>query len=515
MALPVFIYQIVLEKETRLIENMKINGLKMSNYWIVNYLFNLSFYCATAILFMIFGGKIFKLQVFSDTNVWLLIAILFGWGLAQVSLAFFVSVFLNKSQTATIVGYTIAVWFTTVASAFNLTIYSAPNQMDWFLMPIPSFTFSRLIYFVSQKCGYEHCMTGFGEMNREMTTCLIMLYVSAVVYMILALYLYQVVPQTYGVPKKWNYLCKNYRGNGRKKTGVARDTDEIGDLEAEREQNEQAVFDFDLSLEDADSKAERNMVYNLDKSDYFKYPLVVKDVRKVYPACGGVPPKVATKSMCLRIKKGEMFGLLGPNGAGKTTLISMLTGMYRPTSGNAWVAGYDIRNQLDIVQLQIGVCPQFDILWSDLTVEEHLLFFARLKGIDPEQEQARVETAIEEVLLQRFKHFPVKSLSGGMKRRLSVAISLVSEPKIIYLDEPSTGLDPENRRQLWDILSAQKGKRAIILTTHSMEEADVLCNRIGIVSEGILRCVAPQVRLKSIYGGGYHLFINCQKGKVL
>ena len=102
-----------------------------------------------------------------------------------------------------------------------------------------------------------------------------------------------------------------------------------------------------------------------------------------------------------------------------------------------------------------------------------------------------------------------------MKRRLSVAISLVSDPKIIYLDEPSTGLDPENRRQLWDILSAQKGKRAIILTTHSMEEADVLCNRIGIVADGILRCVAPQVRLKSIYGGGYHLFINCQKGKVL
>lgn len=104
------------------------------------------------------------------------------------------------------------------------------------------------------------------------------------------------------------------------------------------------MFDFDLSLEDSDSKAERNMVYNLDKADYYKYPLVVKDMRKVYPSCGGVPPKVATKSMCLRIKKGEMFGLLGPNGAGKTTLISMLTGMYRPSSGNAWVAGYDIRN---------------------------------------------------------------------------------------------------------------------------------------------------------------------------
>lgn len=180
---------------------------------------------------------------------------------------------------------------------------------------------------------------------------------------------------------------------------MTRDTDEIGDLEAEREQNEQPVFDYDLSLEDSDSKAERTMVYNLDKADYYKYPLIIKDMRKVYPSCGGVPPKVATKSFCLRIKKGEMFGLLGPNGAGKTTLISMLTGMYRPSNGNAWVAGYDIRNQLDVVQLQIGVCPQFDLLWSDLTVEEHLLFFARLKGIEPEKEEEKVSTAIAEVLL--------------------------------------------------------------------------------------------------------------------
>lgn len=128
-------------------------------------------------------------------------------------------------------------------------------------------------------------------------------------------------------------------------------------------------------------------------------------MRKVYPGFGGRPPKAATKSFCLRIKKGEMFGLLGPNGAGKTTLISILTGLYTPSSGNAWVAGYDIRDQLEVVQLQIGVCPQFDILWADLTVEEHLLFFARLKGIPPEKEQAQVDKAIAEVLLQRFRSF--------------------------------------------------------------------------------------------------------------
>jgi ABC-type multidrug transport system ATPase subunit len=116
-------------------------------------------------------------------------------------------------------------------------------------------------------------------------------------------------------------------------------------------------------------------------------------------------------------------------------------------------------------------------------------------------------------MLERFLDYKIKELSGGMKRRVSVAIALVSEPKIIYLDEPSTGLDPENRRQLWDILTRLKGRKAMVLTTHSMEEADVLCNRIAIVNNGIMRCVAPQVRLKSLYGGGYQLQINCYKEK--
>ena len=141
-----------------------------------------------------------------------------------------------------------------------------------------------------------------------------------------------------------------------------------------------------------------------------------------------------------------MFGLLGPNGAGKTTLISMLTGMYPPTKGNAWVAGFDIRNQMEAVQLQIGFCPQFDVLWGDLTVKEHLEFYARVKGIPPEKEEEYVMKAIKDVLLDRFTEFKSRELSGGMRRRLSVAIALVSDPKIIFLDEPSTGLDPENRR---------------------------------------------------------------------
>jgi ABC-type multidrug transport system ATPase subunit len=126
--------------------------------------------------------------------------------------------------------------------------------------------------------------------------------------------------------------------------------------------------------------------------------------------------------------------------------------MSKPTSGNSWMSGYDIKNQLDLVQLQIGVCPQFDVLWEDLTVEEHLLFYARLKGVTPDQEKSMTERAMVDVQLLKERDSLTKQLPLGMKRRLSIAIALVADPKIIFLDEPTTGLDPETRRQLWNIL---------------------------------------------------------------
>lgn len=128
-----------------------------------------------------------------------------------------------------------------------------------------------------------------------------------------------------------------------------------------------------------------------------------------------------------------------------------------------------------------------------------------------------VKKALKEVQLENERDTLTSALPLGMKRRLSIAISLVANPKVVFLDEPTTGLDPETRRQLWNILQDCKNdkSRAIVLTTHSMEEADVLCSRIGIVNNGVLKCIGSQVRLKNLYGGGYHLFVNCQKAKYL
>lgn len=513
MAFPVFLYNIVLEKEKRLLDMMKINGVKMTNYWIINYVFCYLFYLITFLTLYLCGKYVFEFPYFVQSHPGVIFVIFNGWGMAQISWAFFTSVFLSKARTASIVGYGIAVYFMAISLVLCTVLHVLPSRLPWYYHVIPTFTFTRAVQHSTIECLLYHCFSTWDSVTAtEARVSIALLYVHAVVYGALAWYFNQIVPQTYGVPKKWNFICqKKGRKVGGQGVGISYDLDEIGDLEEDRENNYTPVYDYDINLEDADTKAERNIVYNLDKADYYKYPLIVKDLRKEYPGYGGRKKKVATKNFSMRIKKGEMFGLLGPNGAGKTTIISMLTGLIPPTRGNAWVAGFDIRHQLEAVQLQIGLCPQFDLLWDNLTVREHLLFYARVKGIPPEKENEMVEMALKDVLLGKFANFMVSELSGGMKRRLSVAISLVADPKIIYLDEPSTGLDPENRRQLWDILVNLKGKRAMVLTTHSMEEADVLCNRIAIVNNGILRCIAPQVRLKSLYGGGYHLQINCQR----
>ncbi|KAJ3115049.1 hypothetical protein HDU96_001276, partial [Phlyctochytrium bullatum] len=215
--------------------------------------------------------------------------------------------------------------------------------------------------------------------------------------------------------------------------------------------------------------------------------------------------KVAVRNFSLALERGVVFGLLGPNGAGKTTLLSILTGIATPTKGTATLDGCDLKKDREKIYRRIGVCPQYDILWDELTVTDHLVFYARLKGVPVSEEIEAARDAIAKVKLEAFANRKSKWLSGGEKRRLSIAIALVGNPGVVFLDEPTTGLDPEVRRVIWNIIHQVKHDKTIILTTHSMEEADVCCQRIGIMSKGILRCLGPQAHLKKRYGAGFRL----------
>ncbi|KFK39851.1 hypothetical protein AALP_AA3G296400 [Arabis alpina] len=226
---------------------------------------------------------------------------------------------------------------------------------------------------------------------------------------------------------------------------------------------------------------------------------------QVYPARDGNQPKMAVQGLSLAVPSGECFGMLGPNGAGKTSFINMMTGLTKPTSGAAFVRGLDICKDMDRAYTSMGVCPQHDLLWETLTGREHLLFYGRLKNLKGSDLNQAVEESLKSVNLFRegVADKPSGTYSGGMKRRLSVAISLIGSPKVVYMDEPSTGLDPASRMNLWTVIKRAKKRTAIILTTHSMEEAEFLCDRLGIFVDGRLKCIGNPKELKGRYGGSY------------
>ncbi len=212
---------------------------------------------------------------------------------------------------------------------------------------------------------------------------------------------------------------------------------------------------------------------------------------------------VAVNEVSFEVPAGEIFGLLGPNGAGKTTLIRMLTTLTPPTSGTARVAGHDIRRDPDGVRESIGVIPQALTSDPELTAEENVLLHAKLYGVPAGQRADLIRRLLVAVDLEKFASELVRNFSGGMRRRLEIARGLVHSPKILFLDEPTTGLDPVSRTNVWEMIYKLKETAGLtlLLTTHYMDEADKLCERIAIVDHGRLAALDTPTRLKDSVPG--------------
>src|SRR5438552_1979773 len=220
------------------------------------------------------------------------------------------------------------------------------------------------------------------------------------------------------------------------------------------------------------------------------------DVRNIIKRFGDF---TAVKGITFAVQAGEIFGLLGPNGAGKSTLIRMLTTLLPPTAGTALVNGFDIVQQADGVRRSIGVIPQAMTSDLELSVEENLIIYAKLYGVPREKRRRLMAELLEAVELTQWADKPVKNPSGGMRRRVEIARGLVHEPKIFFLDEPTTGLDPVSRVAVWDMLQKIKQQRdlTILITTHYMDEADKLCDRIAIVDHGVMKALDSPLKLKA------------------
>ena len=205
---------------------------------------------------------------------------------------------------------------------------------------------------------------------------------------------------------------------------------------------------------------------------------------------------VAVNGIDLDIKKGELFAFLGPNGAGKTTTINMLCCLLKPTSGTAKVMGYDINQEPYKIKEVIGVSPQETTLSEHLNSLENLKLVGRLHGISPQKLKIWSQLMLETMGLADRAKDQVRKLSGGMKRRLNIAMALIHNPQVLFLDEPTLGLDPQARRAVWEYIARLKGDKTILLTTHYMDEADFLADRIGIIDEGKIVALGTSSELK-------------------
>src|SRR5438094_6943438 len=211
----------------------------------------------------------------------------------------------------------------------------------------------------------------------------------------------------------------------------------------------------------------------------------------------------AVDGVSFSVGHGEIFALLGPNGAGKSTLIRILTTLIHPTSGTARINGHDVMKEPDAVRHLIGVIPQAMTSDLELSVEENLIIYAKLYGVPREKRRRLMAELLEAVELTQWADKPVKNLSGGMRRRVEIARGLVHQPKIFFLDEPTTGLDPVSRVAVWEMLTRLKAEHdlTILVTTHYMDEADKLCDRIAIIDHGKLAALDSPPKLKASIPG--------------
>uniref|UniRef100_A0A8D8UDB1 ATP-binding cassette sub-family A member 5 n=1 Tax=Cacopsylla melanoneura TaxID=428564 RepID=A0A8D8UDB1_9HEMI len=236
-----------------------------------------------------------------------------------------------------------------------------------------------------------------------------------------------------------------------------------------------------------------------------KEAIVIEDMSKEFKSKKS--SSKALRNVNLTIYEGQITAILGHNGAGKTTLFNILTGLTMPSSGTAYVYGYDVTDPdgMAMIRRMTGVCPQSDLLFLLLTPWEHLEFYAHLKGIPKSRRKLEISKTIQDVNLEDRAQVLTKYLSGGQRRKLSVAIAILGDPKIIILDEPTAGVDPYSRRHMWSILQNKRPGRVILLTTHFMDEADILADRKAVISKGQIRCCGSSLFLKNKFGIGYHL----------
>ncbi|KAJ3451984.1 abc transporter a family member 1-related [Anaeramoeba flamelloides] len=533
--------QIVEEKETRKRFGMRMMGLSDFSYWMSWFILDFGV-LLISIFILIATGAMFGFNFFLHNSFATYFVLFLLFGLNVVALSFLLSTLIKKAKTATMVGFGLFCLFTILNSVASTVIYSdlVPKVVGILFAFLSPVVFSKGINDLAQFTlteddpGLKWKNIGDTTEIFPLSTCYLWLLLDFAIYLILALYMDNVVPGEIGTAKKpWYFLTKEYwKGVQREHKKIHLSSSDDSDSSSSSNSNSDSDSDSnsnsdsnhgkkrqknnnDKKFEDLDVKRLRKQLITgtESKKSVVKIYGMTKIFRKNFLK-KTIKDFKAVDDLYLTMESEQLLALLGPNGSGKTTTINMLTGLFPPTEGTAKIYGKSILSEISQVRDNLGVCPQHDILWDELTAREHIKMFSGLKNLPKDQIPKEIEDRLAEVDLADVANQRVGSYSGGMKRRLSVAIALTGSAEVVLLDEPTTGMDPVARRHVWEIIEKAKKKRVILLTTHSMEEADILSDKIAIIAAGKLRCVGSSLHLKNKFGTGYRISIIAKEGKI-
>ncbi|XP_046856235.1 phospholipid-transporting ATPase ABCA3-like [Xenia sp. Carnegie-2017] len=459
----VTVHNIVYEKEQQLKETLKIIGVNNWLHWVAWFIHSFLIYLvAVVIMTLLFtiklnsNGRVIDKTAPTIFFIYLLLYITSG-----ILFCFFVSVFFSKaSSAAKVVGVILSISF--------LLFFCIMQYYD--KIPNLGMTLGAIVVGKFEGSGsgvqWDNLFHGVDvDDTFSLGTVFIMMIISCAIYGMLTWYIENVFPGQYGTSKPFYFpFTKSYWCGSFEK--VSND-DETLPLLRNAEN-----FETSKKFE----RAPQGLDVGID----------IKNLVKIYDGVTG--KKVAVDDVTLKIFEGQITVVFGHNGAGKSSLMSVLTGFYSPSQGTAVVNGYDIRTSMDGVRSSLGLCPQHDVLFDRLTVKEHLWFFGKLKGLSSDEIDSEVVKMMESIKLADKANAQTRYLSGGMKRKLSLGVALIGKTKVLMLDEPTSGMDPSARRFTWELLEKYRDGRTILLTTHSMDEADFLGDRIAIMAEGKIRC---------------------------
>ncbi|XP_034039071.1 LOW QUALITY PROTEIN: retinal-specific phospholipid-transporting ATPase ABCA4-like [Thalassophryne amazonica] len=532
---------IVLEKELRLKETLKAMGVNSGVIWSTWFIDSLAMMTASTVLLtsIIMGGKVLN---YSDPVLVFFFLLVFT--VSTVMQCFLMSVFFNKANLAAACSGII--YFTLYLPhifcfAWQDRITKNMKLAASLLSPVAfGFGTEYLSRYEEQGLGlqWDNIQTSPLEGDTySFLTSIRMMVLDTALYAVLAWYLDNVFPGEYGIgrpfyfpfqPSYWQrprtahpeitdpgpekpeaenqekdvekfdspekHACN---GSASKKTCKHQSKRQRMEREKERMRRQESPIQEEESPE---TRKEGQLFFEPDPVDLV-LGVQIQDLVKVF----GGRSRPAINCLNLNFYEGQITSFLGHNGAGKTTTMSILTGLYPPTSGTAYINGRDIRTDMDVIRTSLGMCPQYNILFNHLTVEEHILFYSLMKGRTQAEAETEVEAMLEDLALPHKRDDEAQNLSGGMQRKLSVAMAFVGGSKVVILDEPTSGVDPYSRRSIWDLLLKYRTGRTVILSTHHMDEADLLSDRIAVISKGQLHCCGSPLFLKNCFGIGFYL----------